>query len=130
MKNRSCNLLSVSVGLVCAIPPAVLAQTARTGQSDGNLEEVVIYGVTEKARAGLFGDRPVQDIPFSVTGYTDELIKDQQLRTTKDLVLNDPSVRSASASDGETEHFLIRGLPYLQNEIAFDGLFGLVSTRR
>lgn len=121
MKSRRSNLIRAAIGAACAIPGTAFAE---------ELEEVVIYGVAASARAGLFGDKPIQDIPFSVTGFTDELIKDQQLRTTKDLVLNDPSVRSASASDGETEHFLIRGLAYLQNEIAFDGLFGLVSTRR
>ena len=42
---------------------------------------------------GLLGNRSVMDTPFNQTNYTAELIANQQARTIRDVLVNDPSVR-------------------------------------
>lgn len=102
--------------------------TARPEQVMG--EVTVSAAVSDVARAGLFGDRKVQDTPFSVTGFTATLIRDQQARRMGDLVSNDASVRSMGTQNSESEAFSVRGLTVLANEVAFDGLYGLQQVRR
>lgn len=105
-------------------PPVVAAEPEQT------LGEVTVSGVSEVARVGIFGDRKVQETPFSVTGFTGELIRDQQARRLGDLISNDASTRSIGTQNQETETFQVRGLTVLANEVAFDGLYGLQPVRR
>lgn len=86
--------------------------------------------MAEVARAGIFGERKVQETPFSVTGFTESLIRDQQARLLGDLLSNDSSVRSVGTQNSETETFQVRGLTVLANEAAYDGLYGLQQVRR
>lgn len=59
-------------------------------------------------RVGLLGDRSVFDTPFSSTGYTEQLIRDQQARTVADVAANDPSVRSLLQRNSFSDQFFIR----------------------
>jgi iron complex outermembrane recepter protein len=81
-------------------------------------------------RLGMLGNRDVFDTPFNVTGYTNELITNQQARTVSDVLDNDPSVRTNSARYSGIDGFLIRGFPVFSTEIGFDGLYGIVDQRR
>lgn len=105
-------------------PPVGAAEPEHT------LGEVTVSGVSEVTRVGIFGDRKVQETPFSVTGFTGELIRDQQARRLGDLISNDASTRSIGTQNQETETFQVRGLNLLANEVAFDGLYGLQPVRR
>lgn len=81
-------------------------------------------------RVGMLGNRNVFDTPFNTTGYTDKLIRDQQANTIIDVADNDPSVRTNSPRYSGIDGFLVRGFPVFASDIAFDGLYGIVDTRR
>ncbi len=55
------------------------------------------------ARLGALGNRSVKETPFSLTGYTEKLIRDQQARSVADITLNDPSVRMDAPSFSERD---------------------------
>ena len=80
--------------------------------------------VAEEGRAGLFGDRRIEDIPFSVTAYTEEVIQRQQAQTIRDALENDPSVRF-NLPRAIGDQFTIRGFPVFNSEVATEGLFGV-----
>ena len=81
-------------------------------------------------RVGLLGNQSVFNTPFSSTGYTDKLIRDQQARTITDVAANDPSVRSILQRASFSDQFFIRGFGFFPFDIGFDGLYGLVDIRR
>ncbi|WP_053081483.1 TonB-dependent receptor [Methylobacterium aquaticum] len=82
-------------------------------------------------RVGVLGNGTVFNTPFSTTGYTDALIRDQQSQSLIDVVTNDPSVRAiSSATSAAGDQFYIRGFPVYASDVAFDGLYGLVDRRR
>jgi len=74
---------------------------------------------------GTLGNKDFMDTPFNVTGYTSELMENQQSHTIADVVANDPSVRS-SAYYAYKESFFIRGLELNSQDIGFNGLYGIV----
>ena len=49
---------------------------------------------------GLLGNRSVMNTPFNQTNYTAELIANQQARTVRDVLANDPSVRVIQPAGG------------------------------
>ena len=61
---------------------------------------------------GLLGNRSVMDTPFNQTSYTAELIENQQARTIRDVLMNDPSVRVIQAAGGGADSLFIRGFYY------------------
>lgn len=81
-------------------------------------------------RVGLLGNRSVLKTPFSVTGYTEKLIADQQARSVADVVLNNPSVRSDAPPFSERDSYFIRGFSVTNLDTGFDGLFYLANPRR
>ncbi len=46
------------------------------------------------SQLGLLGNRNVMDTPFNQTSYTAKKAKDQQAQTVRDVLIDDPSVRS------------------------------------
>ncbi len=104
---------------------------AQEAPSMTTLPDVTVAApVSDVARAGLFGDQRVVDTPYSITGFNDSLIRDQQSKTMSDVVVNDSSVRSIGQANGDTEAFQIRGLQVLANEVSLDGLYCLHGVRR
>ncbi|WP_175183560.1 TonB-dependent receptor [Achromobacter animicus] len=98
---------------------------------DGDLPPVYAGGqVAEGARLGLMGNQSVMDTPFNVTSYTSEFIKNQQARTLADVMANDPSVRFTTSSGHAYENFRIRGFDVNQNDVAINGMYGLVPMGR
>jgi len=75
---------------------------------------------------GLLGNKDFMDTPFNLTSYTVQTIEDQQARTLYDVLRNDPSVRYASSDGHIRENFNIRGFTITAEEVAFDGMYGLV----
>lgn len=86
--------------------------------------------VATGTRLGMLGNRSVLTTPFSVTGYTEKLIRDQEAQSIGDVTLNNPSVRSDAPAFSERDSYFIRGYSVTNLDTAFDGLFYLVSPRR
>lgn len=84
--------------------------------------------VARDGRVGLLGDKDVMDTPFNFTAYTQQTMQDQQARTVADVMLNDPSVRNINPTAGRFDQFSIRGFRITNSDIAFDGLYGMLST--
>ncbi|MCG5248184.1 TonB-dependent receptor [Methylorubrum extorquens] len=82
------------------------------------------------ARVGLLGNRSVLKTPFSITGYTEKLIADQQAVSLADVVLNNSSVRNDAPPYSERDSYFIRGFSVTNLDTAFDGLFYLANPRR
>ncbi|NYZ17243.1 TonB-dependent siderophore receptor [Azospirillum sp. RWY-5-1] len=83
--------------------------------------------VARGARIGALGNRDVFDVPFSVTGFTRDLIDSQQARTMVEVLRNDPAITiNQNANAGGTDDvFNIRGFLTASGDTAFDGLYGL-----
>ncbi|HXR02477.1 MAG TPA: TonB-dependent receptor [Pseudomonas sp.] len=82
--------------------------------------------VARSARLGVLGTRDIKDVPFSVVSYTSKTIADQQARTLGDVLLNDASVRQSAGFGNFSQVFTIRGLPLQTDDIAFNGLYGIL----
>lgn len=126
--------ISAAVALLLTLNSHAQVQNAPAtvpGSVDnGSLREVTVTApVSDVARSGLFGDRKVLETPFSVTGFTEQLIRDQQARQLRDVLVNDASVRSTGTQNAETETFQIRGLTLQANEVSYDGIYGLHQVR-
>jgi iron complex outermembrane recepter protein len=74
---------------------------------------------------GLLGNRSVMDTPFNQTSYTAELIQNQQARTIRDVLADDPSVRVIQAAGGGADSLFIRGFYYDGCDYALNGLYGI-----
>lgn len=93
----------------------------------GNVPEVYAGGqVARGAQIGMLGNKDVMDTPFSTTAYTAEVIKNKQARTLSDVIDNDPSVRAISSRDSYTDQYMIRGFPVYNDDIAMNGMYGVL----
>ena len=74
---------------------------------------------------GLLGNRSVMDTPFNQTNYTAQLMANQQARTIRDVLANDPSVRVVQAAGGGADTLFIRGFYYDSGDFGLNGLYGI-----
>ena len=108
-------------------------------QEATEVEEVVITGsqvqlrptyaggqVATGGRVGLFGNLDVMDTPFSITAYTDQLIRDQQARSVADVLQNDPVVRVSKGFGNFQELYVVRGFPVYSDDMTYNGLYGIL----
>lgn len=110
------------------------------GQSDGQAPRTATVGqppaayaggqASSGARVGMLGNRPVLNTPFSITGFTAQLIRDQQARSVADVTLNDPSVRQDAPVFSERDAFFIRGFSVTNLDTLYDGLPYIANPRR
>lgn len=99
------------------------------GKTENGLEKTYAGGqVARGGSLGILGTSSVMDVPFSTTNYTAELVKNQQARTVADVITNDASVRTESASGGFGDVFKIRGFSVQNSDIGINGLYGLTPT--
>jgi iron complex outermembrane receptor protein len=82
--------------------------------------------VARGGRLGLLGNVDIMDTPFNATNYTQALIQDQQARSVGDVVQNDPSVRVARGFGNFQELYVIRGFAVNSDDLAYNGLYGLL----
>jgi len=82
--------------------------------------------VARGSRVGALGNLDIMDTPFSTTAYTAELMQDQQARSVGDVLLNDASVRAARGFGNFQQVYNVRGLPVFSDDVAYNGLYGLV----
>lgn len=130
-------LLASASALALASAPA-FAQDAAGEEESIELAPLEVRGTAETlpapyaggqvatgARIGVLGDKDIMDVPFSVTSYTEELIRNQQAETIGDVVANDPSVRTSYGFGIFGEQFVIRGFELFSDDIAIDGVYGV-----
>ncbi|MGF6097779.1 TonB-dependent siderophore receptor [Pseudomonas sp. 18175] len=103
-----------------------LGATTISGESGAQADTYGGGQVARSARLGVLGSRSINDVPFSVVSYTAKTIADQQARTVGDVLLNDASVRQSSGFGNFSQVFTIRGLPLNTDDIAFNGLYGVL----
>lgn len=82
--------------------------------------------VARGARVGILGTQDLMETPFSITTYTNELIQDQQAQSVADVLLNNASIRQARGFGNFQELYVIRGFPVLSDDIAYNGLYGML----
>lgn len=82
--------------------------------------------VARGGRVGILGNRDLMATPFASTAYTAELMQDQQARSVSDVMQNDASVRVARGFGNFQELYVIRGFPVYSDDIAYNGLYGLL----
>lgn len=83
--------------------------------------------VARGAGVGLLGTVDFMDAPFSTTSYTEQAIRDQQAKSLGDLLtVVDPSVRDVVGRDNLYEAFTIRGFRVANDDVALNGLYGLL----
>ncbi|MNU52044.1 Ferrichrome receptor FcuA precursor [compost metagenome] len=82
--------------------------------------------VARGGRVGILGNQDMMDSPFSSTSYTHELIQNQQAKSVADVLQNDPSVRVARGFGNFQESYFIRGFVVNSDDIAYNGLYGLL----
>lgn len=108
-----------------AVPTVVV--TASADASAQGLPSAYAGGqVARGGRLGLLGNVDIMDTPFNSTNYTLQLIQDQQARSVADVVQNDPSVRVARGFGNFQELYIIRGFPVYSDDLAYNGLYGLL----
>ncbi|UZK66380.1 TonB-dependent receptor [Sphingomonas sp. M1-B02] len=101
-----------------APPPAddeILVTAQRENQSQ----------VVRGGSAGVLGDKPAEDLPFSIKSYNAALVLNQQPQTLGQLLENDPSIRTSYGFGNAAEQFVIRGFTLYGDDIGLDGLYGL-----
>tara|TARA_R110000824_G_scaffold366730_1_gene555454 strand:+ start:54706 stop:56925 length:2220 start_codon:yes stop_codon:yes gene_type:complete len=81
--------------------------------------------VARGGRIGVLGNQDIMDIPFSVTSYTEETIRNQQAQTLSDILANDPSVRTSFGFGNFSEQFVVRGFPLSAEDISINGVYGI-----
>jgi iron complex outermembrane receptor protein len=82
--------------------------------------------VARGGRLGLLGNVDMMDTPFNTTNYTQALIQDQQARSVADVLQNDPAVRVARGFGNYQELYVIRGFAVNSDDLAYNGLYGLL----
>lgn len=82
--------------------------------------------VARGSRLGMLGNVSAMDAPFSATAYTQQLIQDQQARGIGDVLLNDPTIHVTRGFGNYQELYLVRGFPVNSDDMAYNGLYGLL----
>ncbi|MBS0222742.1 MAG: TonB-dependent receptor [Proteobacteria bacterium] len=117
----------VTTGGAMQLGPVRVQGTAVPSQAMiGNTPPAYTGGqVAMGSQVGLLGNRDFMDTPFNQTGYTAQLIQNQQARSLADVAANDPSVRNQWSGVSYTAPLLIRGFAASNQDIAFGGLYGI-----
>lgn len=94
--------------------------------AEGLTEPYAGEQVARGGRVGILGNQDYMETPFTSTSYTSKLIQDQQARSVSDVLQNDPSVRVARGFGNFQELYVVRGFPVFSDDIAYNGLYGLL----
>lgn len=105
---------------------AIVVQPSADASAAGLLREYAGGQVARGSRVGILGSKDLMDTPFSTSSYTNQLIQNQQARSVADVVTNDPSVRTARGFGNFSETYFIRGFLTYADDIAYNGLYGLL----
>jgi iron complex outermembrane receptor protein len=106
--------------------PTVVVSASADASAQGLPAAYAGGQVARGGRLGLLGNVDMMDTPFNTTNYTQALIQDQQARGVADVLQNDPSVRVARGFGNFQELYVIRGFAVNSDDIAYNGLYGLL----
>ena len=143
MQSVPCSLSALAIGALACLGATVPATAQTTAADAAPVQQVIINAsadasaeglkapyagrqVARGGRLGLFGNQDVMDTPFSQTSYTQELIQNQQAASIGDVLRNDPTVRVARGFGNYQQLYLIRGFPVYSDDMAYNGLYGLL----
>ena len=82
--------------------------------------------VARGARIGMLGNQDMQDVPFSASSYTNQLIEARQARSLGEVLASDPAIRQSNGFGNFSQVFVVRGFQLYTDEIAFNGLYGIL----
>lgn len=124
---RTVYLFTASLTAPALICPAF----AQESQADKDMIIVTAQrenqtGVSQGGSAGVLGNKPAEDLPFSVRSYNAALILNQQPQTLGQVLENDPTIRTTTGFGIAGELFNIRGFTLAGDDIGFDGLYGIM----
>jgi iron complex outermembrane receptor protein len=139
----SLRLTPIAFGALLLSAGSAMAQTAAQAETQPPVATVVVSAsadasaqglpkayaggqVARGGRLGLLGNVDIMDTPFNTMNYTSALIQDQQARSVADVVQNDPSVRVARGFGNYQELYVIRGFAVNSDDMAWNGLYGLL----
>lgn len=105
---------------------AVVVRASADASAKGLSPEYAGGQVARGARVGVLGDQDTMDTPFTVTSYTQQYIQDQQARSVSDVLQADSAVRMARGYGNFQEVYMIRGFPLYSDDVAYNGLYGLL----
>lgn len=112
-------------------PVATLQAVTVTGTAHSDLPEPYAGGqVARGGGLGVLGAQDVMDTPFSTVNYTEQTLRDQQVRSLADVVVNDASVRVQTSTGSFSDDFQIRGFSVPSGDVGLNGLYGLASGNR
>jgi len=113
-------------GATVLSPITVEGRAAPKQAEIGNLPPEYAGGqVARGSKLGILGNRDMMNTPFNQTGYTSDVIANQQARTIADVVLNDPSVRASWPTTGYSAPLMIRGFAASNQDVPLGGLYGV-----
>lgn len=120
---------ALSAAQTVATPPTTMQAITVTGAAPLSNDTPPPYAgglVARGGQAGILGNMDYMDMPFTQTSYTSKLIQDQQARTLGDVLKNDASVQTGLGFGNQAESFVIRGLPVFNDDLSFNGLYGIL----
>lgn len=104
----------------------ITVEASADASSEGLTKPYAGGQVARGGRVGILGNQDMMATPFSSTSYTRELIQNQQAKSVADVLQNDPSVRVARGFGNFQESYFIRGFIVNSDDIAYNGLYGLL----
>jgi len=106
--------------------PSLTVSTSADASAEGLPQAYAGGQVAAGSRVGILGNQDYMDTPFTTTSYTQTLIQDQQAASIGEVLLNDPAVRVARGFGNFQQVYMVRGLPIFSDDIAYNGLYGLL----
>jgi iron complex outermembrane receptor protein len=106
--------------------PTVVVSASADASAGGLTKDYAGGQVARGGRLGLLGNVDMMDTPFNTLNFTQAVIQDQQARSVADVLQNDPSVRVARGFGNYQELYVIRGFAVNSDDLAYNGLFGLL----
>ena len=83
--------------------------------------------VATGGQLGLLGNRSVMDTPFNQTNYTAKKAQDQQAKTVRDVLVDNPSIQASTRDGGSSgDNVRIRGFIANDGNRSYGGLFGVL----
>jgi iron complex outermembrane receptor protein len=102
-----------------AVPPQAMIDNLPPPYAGGQ--------VATGGQLGLLGNRDVMDTPFNQTSYTAKKAQDQQAKTIRDVLVDDPSVRFFVPDGGVgADQAYVRGFNIQNSNTSYGGLFGML----
>lgn len=99
----------------------VLPTIQVTGASEGVPPAFAGGQVATGANLGILGNMDYMEAPFSITSYTDQLIREKQVTELRDIAMLEPSLNVFYTRGNYNNGFMLRGFPA---QLRFDGLKG------